>query len=145
MEEGVYKLLYDLEIYGVDKRKLRVLGEDFVRKNKNKCKLIMNNKKTLLKDVFNFNLRRIKERIIKLKLLLDKNIFDMSYMFNGCFSLIKISLVSDAESNTPNGNPENEPDENKEPIEKTEPNEPEFHDTEEDSSSLYKILYKDEE
>ena len=124
MEEGVYKLLYDLEIDGEDRSELRVLGKDFVRKNKNKFKLIMNNKKTVLKEEFNFNLLGIKERIIKLKLLLDKNIFDMSYMFNGCFSLIKISLASDAESNTPNGNPENEPDENKEPIEKIELNEP---------------------
>ena len=72
---------------------IRILGKYFVKQNKNKCKIIYNNKKHKLKEYFdeidkNYN-HKIKE--IKLKLVGINNITNMEQMFYGCYYLSSIT------------------------------------------------------
>ena len=64
------------------KRKLRIIGEYFCRKNKNKGKLIINNKKTYLKEFI--NIINISKEQIKIKMVLNNNLYNKSYMFKDC-------------------------------------------------------------
>ena len=72
---------------------IRILGKYFVKQNKNKCKIIYNNKKYKLKEYFDeidINYKKdIKE--IKLKLIGIDNITNMKKMFYGCIHLRSIS------------------------------------------------------
>ena len=72
---------------------IRILGKYFVKQNKNKCKIIYNNKKHKLKEYFdeidkNYN-HEIKE--IKLKLIGINNITNMEKIFYGCYHLSSVS------------------------------------------------------
>ena len=64
------------------KRKLRIIGGNFCRNNKNKGKLIINNKKTDLQEFINFE--SINKEQIKIKMLLNNNLYNKSYMFKDC-------------------------------------------------------------
>ena len=72
---------------------LRILGNYFVRKNKNKGRLIINNKKSNLKDIIQID--DIKENTLKIKMILNKNIYNKSYMFENSTSLLQVSLFND--------------------------------------------------
>jgi len=72
---------------------IRILGKNFVKQNKNNCKIIYNNKKYKLKEYLNeiddnYN-NNNKE--IKLKINGINNIIDFSDMFHGCFHLLSVS------------------------------------------------------
>ena len=72
---------------------IRIFGKDFVKQNKNKCKIIYNNKKFKLKEYLheidnNYN-HNINE--IKLKLTGTNKIIDFSDMFHGCIHLLSLS------------------------------------------------------
>ena len=87
--------LYEIEVkkdkFWLDifnKSKLRILGENFCRNNKNKGKLIINNKKSSMKDTIPANKNKI-----KISLLLNKNISNKSEMFKDCKYLQTISII----------------------------------------------------
>ena len=72
---------------------IRIFGKYFVIRNKNKCKIVYNNKKYQLKEYFdeidnNYN-PEIKE--IKIKLNGINNITNLSKMFYGCYHLSSVS------------------------------------------------------
>ena len=72
---------------------IRIFGKDFVKQNKNNCKIIYNNKKYKLKEYLheidnNYN-HNINE--IKLKLTGINKIIDFSDMFHGCIHLLSVS------------------------------------------------------
>ena len=79
---------------------IRIFGKNFVKKNKNKCKIIFNNKKYKLKEYFNsinnnyiYYLGKIKE--IKLKLIGITTVTNMKEMFYGCYYLSSVSESSE--------------------------------------------------
>lgn len=98
MEYERYKILYKTDIYGLDEKKLIILNEGFVKRNKNKFKLIINNKK-YLKYILNAEKIIKKSNLIKVELIIYKNIVDISYMFKNCRALLEISDVNDKEKN----------------------------------------------
>ena len=79
---------------------LRILGKYFVNKNKNKSKLIYNNKKyelkELLKDIDN---NYAGKDIIKLKIIGINFITYISRIFNGCFYLSEVSEYQEWNTN----------------------------------------------
>ena len=89
MEEEKYKMFYETE---ENETNLRILGENFVKNNKNKGKLIFNNQKRALKDIIEVN---IFPNQIKIKLILNKNIANKSEMFKDCNCLIRFSIMDD--------------------------------------------------
>ena len=86
----------ELEIYELKYKKvennnnLRILGEDFVKNHRNKAKLIINNKKYLPESHISIN--NVKK--LKIKLILNKNIYNKSSMFKNCELLESISKLT---------------------------------------------------
>ena len=82
-----YTMIYNPKISFND---LRILGKIFVKNNANKGRLIINNKKYNLLEfnpINNFN-----EDNLKISMILTQNIFNRSYMFMKCKSLIEFSI-----------------------------------------------------
>ena len=86
---------YLIAIYQPDEKndkKVKILGRYFIKKNKDKAKILYKNKIYELKEYFedideNYN----HKDLIKLKIIFIHNIIDMSYMFYGCYTLISLS------------------------------------------------------
>ena len=92
MELDCHTMLYKTENI---KGNLRILGEYFCRNNKNKGRLIINNKKYYLKEFI--EIKNMKEKRIKIKMLINKNLYDKSYMFNDCKSLLELTINDNLE------------------------------------------------
>ena len=72
---------------------LRLFGNNFVNKNKNKCKIIYKNKKYKLKDYFEeieaeYIINPDIFNLVKLRIIFMNNCIDLSNMFYGCYHLI---------------------------------------------------------
>jgi len=75
------------EIFSYD---IRILGSDFVKNNKNKAKLIINNKKYALKEFI--NQKGFSSDEIEINILLNKDLLNISSFFKNCFKLIEFSF-----------------------------------------------------
>ena len=71
---------------------IRILGHDFVNKNKNKNILIINNKKNKLKEFLTD--REFKGDEIKIKMILIKELYHIAHMFENCSHLKEIHLYN---------------------------------------------------
>ena len=72
---------------------IRIFGEEFVKKNKNNCKINFNGEeKELNSSIFN-NYSGEKDNI-EIKLKIYKDINDMSYMFYNCIYLQSFNVIS---------------------------------------------------
>ena len=80
-------LRYDIK----GKYKIKSFGEQFIKNNKNKCKMVYKGKEMNL-SLFYTNKRN--ENILEIKLVNINNITDMSYMFFGCDSLMFLPDIS---------------------------------------------------
>ena len=89
MEVEIYKMIYKK---GIDINNLKILGEEFVKNNRNKGKLAINNKKMFfpIKGILSFH--NIKQN--KIQMILSKNIFNQSCMFSNCDYLESFSASS---------------------------------------------------
>ena len=88
MENEIYSLIYDIK---TKNSSLRIIGEQFVRNNKNKGKIIFNNKKFPLRDLI-----ELKNKInikMKIKMILSRNCCNKNFMLKDCTSLIHIKLL----------------------------------------------------
>ena len=85
-------IIYKIDQNDKKKGEVKIFGYEFVMKNEKKCYIIHNNIKYDLTD--NFNIKDIKENTFEIKLIDIKNINNMSFMFNGCSSLISIKDIS---------------------------------------------------
>ena len=75
-----------------NKERVKILDEDFIKKNKNKTKIIYKNKIYELKEYFeDIDNKYNHKELIKFKLIFIHNIIDMKYMFFNCDSLISLS------------------------------------------------------
>ena len=79
-------------IYDIDKRDkenekdiIKIFGDDFVKNNKNKCKMIIENEEYELEG--EYNIKDYKNNKLEIKLKGIDNITNMSCMFSGCSSL----------------------------------------------------------
>lgn len=78
-----------------NQKKLKLFGDDFVKHNKNKCKIIIDgNKYELCNDINVENFNYDDSKIFKIQLTGIRSITDMSYMFHKCNNLISISYLS---------------------------------------------------
>ena len=68
---------------------IRILGHDFVRKNKNKVKIIINNKKFRLKEFV--NIKEIEDDKLKVNIIMSNELSNISHMFENCVKLIEFS------------------------------------------------------
>ena len=79
MEFERYKLIYEIM---KKNNALRILGEDFVKNNKNKGRIIYKNKKYSLKGLFKS--KDINSEKLKIKMILSKDCHNKSCMFKNC-------------------------------------------------------------
>ena len=76
-----------------EEKKIQIFGRDFVKKNKGKCKIIINNtQQELYQYLDTKNLNGIKS--IEIKLIEIKTITDMSKMFSNCIWLYSLPDIS---------------------------------------------------
>ena len=85
MEVELYKMRYKLENGTVN---LRILGKDFEKNNRNKGKLIINNKKYPIESVIQIN--NINQNYIKM--VIFRNIYNKSCMFKNCELLESLKI-----------------------------------------------------
>ena len=104
-ESLIFKMIYKPTLHRKDKEVEldRIFGHSFVKRNKNKCKLIYKNKKCELEEYLNeidnnyineINNKKNKYLRYKFKLINVENIADMSYIFHNCYSLLSLSIYS---------------------------------------------------
>ena len=93
MEHKNFEEILELEIAcKPNLERLKIFGKKFVENNKDKCKIIYNDKEKELKEYYEeFN----NMNVIKFKLKFIKKIIDMSYMFEMCDNLISIKIKGD--------------------------------------------------
>ena len=89
MEVILYKIIYKKE--NNTNNYLKILGEEFIKNNRNKGLLIINNKKIKFPLKGIISLDEIKKSTIKM--ILTKYISNKSYLFNNCESLESISQL----------------------------------------------------
>ena len=82
-----------------NQNKIQLFGENFIKNNKNNCKIIVENKEQDISEYLNVN-KNITNVKIKLKEI--KTISNMSYMFYGCESLISLPDISNWNTNNVN-------------------------------------------
>ena len=87
MENEKYIMFYEIQ---ENNDFIRILGEEFVRKNKNKGKIIYKNKKYYLRGLF--KLKNVIEGNLKILIALSKDCYNKSFMFKDCLSLIQIKF-----------------------------------------------------
>ena len=87
MENERYMLHYEIKKYN---NTIKILGEEFVRNNKNKGRIIYNNKIYPLQSLF--QLEDIKSNKLKIQIILSKNCYKKSSMFKDCSSLLEIKF-----------------------------------------------------
>ena len=85
----IFKIIYFKKDYG----KVRIFGKNFVKRNKDKCKIIYNNKEYELTEYFN-DIDEDFNSEIKIKLKGINNISNMSCMFYECKSLSSLPDIS---------------------------------------------------
>ena len=73
--------------------KIKLFGSEFVKNNKDKCKIIYNEKEYDLIDVFKFD-NNYNHNSIKIQLRINNNITDIRYMFYKCKELLSIRDLS---------------------------------------------------
>ena len=71
---------------------INIFGSDFVKNNKNICKMIIDNKEYKLTQ--KYNVEKYNNDKIKIKLKGIDNVTNMSYMFNECTSLSSLLDIS---------------------------------------------------
>ena len=81
-------IIYDIK----EENKIRIFGSKFVEKNRNLCKMIINNKEYKIER--RYYIKNYNHNILKLKLKGFNNITDMSYIFNECSSLSSLPDIS---------------------------------------------------
>ena len=107
MEGEIYKMIYvskieerlesEIEYWKeeikdkIKSKNIRILGHHFFEHNKNKAKLIINNKKYELKEIINCN--EVKDDKIKIKMILSKELSEIKQTFKNCCKLKEILSV----------------------------------------------------
>jgi len=88
----------ELEYKATNGRYIKLFGSDFVDNNKDKCKIIYNEKEYNLIEVFKFD-NNYNHNSNKIQLRINNNITDISYMFYECKELLSIRDLSDENFN----------------------------------------------
>ena len=93
LEDEVPYDLTDIIMEDIVNDYFRILGNDFVKNNKNKGKLIINNKKYKLKEFI--NQEEFKDNKIKINMILSKDLSNISHLFDNCYKLEEFSFYDD--------------------------------------------------
>ena len=82
---------FELEYKATNSSQIKLFGSDFVKRNKDKCKIIYKKKECDLREYFKFYNNYNHNDSIKIQVGVNNNIKDISYMFYFCRELLSIS------------------------------------------------------
>ena len=98
INKDIYEIIYDIN----KKRKetwiekvensINIFGGEFVKNNKNICKMIIDDKEYEIKE--KFNIKNYNKKILKIKLKGFDNITNMSFIFYNCSSLSSLPDIT---------------------------------------------------
>ena len=86
---------FQLEYKAKKGSQIQLFGSKFINKNKDKCKIIYNEKEYDLMEYFKFDNNYNHNDSIKIQLRINNNITDISYMFYQCKELLSSDLSVD--------------------------------------------------
>ena len=94
-EKGITEIniTYDIK----EGNEIKIFGEEFVKNNKNICKMIIDNREYEITERYNIKSKNINK--LKIKLEGINNVTNMSYMFSGCSSLSSLPDISKLNTN----------------------------------------------
>ena len=92
-QDEKYRMIYEMN---KDGDRIRILGKEFVRNNKNKGKLIYKNKKYPLLEHFQIN--NFTEDKLIIKILLNNDSCNRSFMFKDCSLLQEIKILNNKDN-----------------------------------------------
>ena len=93
----IINITYDIKRKDKEEGYIKIFGENFVKNNKNKCKMIIDDKeKELIEE---YNIENYSKDKLELKLKVINNLTDISFMFDGCSSLSNLSGISNWDIN----------------------------------------------
>ena len=78
-------------IYDINKEdgdEINIFGSEFVKNNKNKCKMIIDNKKYKITE--KYKIKNYNNNKLNIKLKGINNVTNMSYIFSRCSSLLSL-------------------------------------------------------
>ena len=78
----------------MDRKEIRLFGDEFVKNNRRKCKIIIDKKEFNLKTYVDINVNQLNNGIFEIKLKGIKKVTNMSYMFYNCESLSSLPNIS---------------------------------------------------
>ena len=84
-------------VYEINGEYIKIFGHEFVKNNKNICKMIIDNREYEMAE--EFNAKNYNNNLLKIKLKGIDNVTDMSFMFSGCSSLISLPDISKWDTN----------------------------------------------
>ena len=87
-------LFFQLEYKATYESKIKVFSDYFVEKNKDKCKIIYNEKEYEIAEYFEIDNNLNNDNIIKIQLKIDNNITDIANMFDDCETLLSFRDIS---------------------------------------------------
>ena len=87
-------ITFELEYKATNESQIQLFDYGFVDKNKDKCKIIYDEKEYDLIEYFKFNNNYNHNDSIKIQLRINNNITDISHMFDECKELLSISYLS---------------------------------------------------
>ncbi len=87
-------LIFQLEYKATIKSKIRLFSDYFVKTNRDKSKIIYNEKEYEIAEYFEIDNNLNNDNIIKILLKINNNITDISNMFNGCETLLSFRDIS---------------------------------------------------
>ena len=88
--EDIITIIYKTE----GKNKIQIFSDDFVKNNKDKCKIVYKDKESELTSFLKVDKEDINKDLCIIKLRGINNITDTSYMFYGCYLLISLPDIS---------------------------------------------------
>ena len=91
MEVELYKMTYKIRN---NSNELKILGEEFVKNNKNKGFLIIDNKKKKLNSKYDISNHNFSQK--KIQMILNRNIFNKSCIFKNCESLESFNTFNES-------------------------------------------------
>ena len=96
MEIKKYKMKYKINKSRYFRYSIKILSKEFIKNNENKAKLIFENKEYELSEFFDID--DFKSSELKINILFNRDISNLSCMFKDCESLFEFSIKDDIEN-----------------------------------------------
>ena len=89
-DNSIINIIYDINKQ--NKENINIFGKKFVENNKNKCRMIIDNKEYEISE--KYNIKNYNKNKLEIKLKGINNVNDMECMFEGCSSLLSLPDIS---------------------------------------------------